>query len=154
MAKTTAGILPYRKREGDWEVFLVHPGGPFWQNKDRHAWSVGKGEPEAGEGLFHAAKREFKEETGLDIHGEFVPLEPVKQPGGKIVHAWTVEADLDNIAIESNTFSMEWPPKSGKIREFPEVDKAGWFSLEEAKEKIHKGQVGILEQLAQRLEQG
>ncbi len=151
MAKTTAGILPYRKREGTWEVFLVHPGGPFWKNKDRHAWSVGKGEPEEGEDLFHAAQREFREETGLDIEGDFIRLEPVKQPGGKVVHAWAVEADLDTSVIKSNNFRMEWPPKSGKMQEFPEVDKAGWFPLEEAKEKIHKGQVPLLEQLAEKL---
>ncbi len=151
MNKLSAGILAYRGEGKDYEVFLVHPGGPFWSNKDLHAWSVPKGEPEEDEELFNSAVREFKEETGFDLSGNFVTLDPVKQPGGKIIYTWAVKADLNASKIKSNTIEIEWPPKSGKKLEIPEVDKAGWFSFEEARLKIMKGQISILEQLAEKL---
>lgn len=144
MAKHSAGILMYRFRGGTVEVFLVHPGGPFWAKKDLAAWSIPKGEFSPDEEPLEAAKREFKEETGLSVSGTFFSLETLKQPSGKIIHAWAVEGDCDASKIKSNTFSMGWPPKSGKQQEFPEIDKAGWFSPEIAKEKLHKGQVEII----------
>ncbi len=151
MAKKSAGILAYRKTGNEYEVFLVHPGGPFWANKDMNAWSVPKGEFEEGEDPLKAAIREFKEETGQDISGEFAGMDPVKQPGGKIVYTWAVEAEPDASAIKSNTIEIEWPPRSGKKKEIPEVDKAAWFSLDHARRKILKGQVPILQQLAKKL---
>jgi predicted NUDIX family NTP pyrophosphohydrolase len=147
MKKKSAGILVYRKTEKDYEVFLVHPGGPYWAKKDMHAWSIPKGEFNEGEEPIIAAKREFGEETGLTVSGAFIELQPVKQPGGKIIYSWAVESDPDASVIKSNLFEMEWPPGSGKTEEFPEVDKAGWFSFDIAREKIVKGQVPILEQL-------
>ena len=126
------------------EVFLVHPGGPFWANKDTHAWSVAKGEIEPDEVLLHAAHREFSEETGLTLAGRAIPLAPVRQASGKLVHVWAIEADLDPAVVQSNSFPLEWPPRSGQIRQFPEVDRAAWFDLAEARSKIHKGQVPIL----------
>jgi predicted NUDIX family NTP pyrophosphohydrolase len=149
MAKLSAGLLVYRVKEKNVEVFLVHPGGPFWAKKDEGAWSVPKGEYTAQEDPLEAAKREFKEETGFDPPaGKFIPLQPIKQPSGKVVSVWAVEGDFDAGKIKSNTFSMEWPPKSGRQQEFPEVDRAGWFSLEEAKAKILKGQKGFLAELS------
>jgi predicted NUDIX family NTP pyrophosphohydrolase len=145
--KETAGILLYRVRQGAFEVFLVHPGGPFWMKKDAGAWSIPKGETEAEEDFLHAAKREFHEETGFSLDGNFIALTPLKQRGGKTVHAWAVEGDVDAQSIKSNLFSMEWPPRSGKHAEFPEVDRAGWFTLEAAKEKILPGQAEFLEEL-------
>jgi predicted NUDIX family NTP pyrophosphohydrolase len=145
--KQTAGILLYRIRNGDLEVFLVHPGGPFWIKKDDGAWSIPKGEIEEREDHLHAAKREFCEETGFSLDGNFIALTPLKQRGGKIVHAWAVEGDVDAQSIKSNLFSMEWPPRSGKHAEFPEVDRAGWFTLEAAKGKILPGQAEFLEEL-------
>ncbi|HWX75997.1 MAG TPA: NUDIX domain-containing protein [Candidatus Acidoferrales bacterium] len=145
--KETAGILLYRVRQGAFEVFLVHPGGPFWIKKDDGAWSIPKGEIEEGEDHLHAAKREFREETGFSLDGNFIALAPLKQRGGKIVHAWAVEGDVDAQSIKSNLFTMEWPPRSGKHAEFPEVDRAGWFTLEAAKEKILPGQAEFLEEL-------
>jgi predicted NUDIX family NTP pyrophosphohydrolase len=128
-------------------VFLVHPGGPFWRNKDAGAWSIPKGEIGAEEGPLEAARREFQEETGFAASGKLTELMPVKQAGGKVVVAWAVEGDFDAAAIRSNTFSIEWPPRSGKQVEFPEIDRAGWFSLENARKKILKGQIPLLEQL-------
>ncbi len=151
MPKKSAGLLIYRRRRGILEVFLVHPGGPFWSKKDAGAWSIPKGEYEAGEDPFEVAKREFQEETGFQASGEFVPLRPQKQPGGKIVSAWAIEGDYDASAIRSNTFSMEWPPGSGRQQEFPEVDRADWFMIPTAEEKINKGQSGFLEELASML---
>ena len=147
MAKTSAGILLFRRRGDVVEVFLVHPGGPYWARKDEGAWSIPKGEVEVGEDLLTRAKLEFAEETGSTVEGSFAPLEPVAQAGGKIVHAWAVDGDIDAATIRSNAFSLEWPPGSGKVREFPEVDRAGWFDLSVAREKINKGQWPLLEQL-------
>jgi len=147
MPKKSAGLLLYRFVAGEMEVFLVHPGGPFWAKKDEGAWSIPKGEFAEGEEPLAVAKREFNEETGFRVEGEFQPLEPLKQPSGKIVYAWAIEADVDATAIRSNEFSMEWPAKSGKSRSFPEVDRAYWFSLAPARIKILKGQVPFLIQL-------
>ena len=124
----------------------MHPGGPFWAKKDAGAWSIPKGEFETEQPLV-AAMREFEEETGLKISGDFIELKPVKQKGGKIVYAWAVEADFDASDIQSNMFKLEWPPKSGVIREFPEVDRAAWFDLETARLKILASQAGLIEQL-------
>lgn len=147
MARHSAGILPYRRRGGALEVFLVHPGGPFWAKRDAGAWSIPKGEPDAGEAPLAAAQREFAEETGLRVAGAPQPLAPVRQPGGKVVHAWAVEQDCDPAALRSNTFTMEWPPRSGRRQTFPEVDRAAWFDLPEARRRIHKGQRPLLDEL-------
>jgi predicted NUDIX family NTP pyrophosphohydrolase len=146
MVKKSAGLLMYRKVGGSVEVLLVHPGGPFWAKKDEGAWSIPKGEFGDGEEPLEAAKREFQEETGFGVDGKFEALEPVKQAGGKIVYAWAVEGDIDASAIRSNTFSLEWPPRSKKIQAFPEVDRGGWFDLAVARRKILKGQMRLLEQ--------
>ncbi len=140
-------MLLYRLRGEEVEVFLVHPGGPFWARKDRGAWSIPKGEFRAGEDPFAAALREFEEETGVRPEGRFQSLVAVRQRGGKIIHAWAVAGDIDAEAVVSNTFSMEWPPGSGRQAEFPEVDRAAWFTLVAAKEKIAPGQVPLLEEL-------
>ena len=149
MAKQSAGLLIYRRAAGRIEVFLVHPGGPFWAKKDAGAWSIPKGELTDVEQPLDAARREFEEETGLPAPAdrEFVPLTPIRQSSGKTVHAWACEGDCDPANVRSNTFSMEWPPRSGRQQEFPEVDRAAWFTLEEAREKVVKGQVGLLEEL-------
>jgi predicted NUDIX family NTP pyrophosphohydrolase len=151
MFKKSAGILLYRIIKNNLEVFLVHPGGPYWEKKDDSAWSIPKGEFEAGEYPLAAAKREFKEETGSDVAGEFIALTPLKQPSGKLVYAWAVEGNIDSASIKSNTFSMEWPPHSGKEQSFPEVDKGGWFKISLAREKILIGQRGFLEELQKHL---
>ena len=143
----SAGLLLYRRSPGGLEVFLVHPGGPFWAKKDLGVWSIPKGELEPDEDPLAAARREFEEETGFQISGEFRPLAPLKQPSGKTVYAWAVEGDWDPSGLKSNTFSLEWPPHSGLQREFPEVDRAAWFPLDEAKRKILPGQVGFIESL-------
>jgi predicted NUDIX family NTP pyrophosphohydrolase len=150
--KNSAGLLLYRLSASGIEVFLVHPGGPFWATKDAGAWSIPKGEFEAGEDPLEAAKREFKEETGFPVAGNFIELTPVKQPGGKVVYAWAVMGDCEAESIKSNTFSLEWPPRSGKRKEFPEVDRAGWFTPEVAREKILKGQPNFLEELKRKIE--
>jgi predicted NUDIX family NTP pyrophosphohydrolase len=152
MPKYSAGLLLYRHRRGVLEVFLVHPGGPFWAGKDAGAWSIPKGEYTLAEDPLAAARREFTEETGLTAAGEFIPLTPLKQPGGKIIHAWAVQGDCDPGAIRSNTFSLEWPPRSGRRQDFPEVDRAAWFPLAAAREKITQGQLGFLEELRRFLE--
>ncbi|MFH0962516.1 MAG: NUDIX domain-containing protein [Planctomycetota bacterium] len=152
MAKTSAGLLMYRRRQGVLEVLLVHPGGPFWAKKDLGVWSIPKGEYVEREDPLEAAKREFEEETGFRAQGDFQPLTPATQPGGKVVHAWALEGDCDPSSLRSNTFTMEWPPKSGKQRDFPEVDRAAWFSIDEAKQRILKGQLPLLLQLAEILE--
>jgi predicted NUDIX family NTP pyrophosphohydrolase len=145
--KQSAGVLLYRRRNDGWQIFLVHPGGPYWKGKDLGTWSIPKGEFNPGEDPLESARREFTEETGLVIAGRFVPLLPVKQPGGKVVHAFAVEGDCDPASIQSNTFSLEWPPRSGRRQEFPEIDRGGWFGLEEASVKIGKGQTTLIEQL-------
>ena len=148
MAKPlSAGILLYRLQAGALQVFLVHPGGPFWQRKDVGAWSIPKGEFAAGEDPLEAAKREFQEETVLSIEGTFTELKPIKQRGGKMVCAWAVAADFDASQVKSNTFTIEWPPKSGKQTEFPEVDLGEWFDMNTAIEKINEGQRELLTQL-------
>ena len=129
----------------------MHPGGPFWKNKDFEAWSIPKGEFAQGEDPLEAAKREFHEETGVPIHGIFIALNPVRQPGGKLVYAWAVEGDCRAESIKSNLFTMEWPPRSGKRQEFPEVDRAAWFSIKQARDKILKGQLMLLDELERRL---
>lgn len=146
--KKSAGILPFRKNGDEVEIFLVHPGGPFWKNKDQHSWSVAKGEFTDEEIPFEAALREFHEETGLSLSGHFTELKPNKQPGGKTVYAWAIETDLNPDDVKSNTFALEWPPRTGKIIEVPEIDKAAWIPLSEAYRKIHKGQMPILDQLS------
>jgi predicted NUDIX family NTP pyrophosphohydrolase len=147
MAKSSAGLLMYRRRHGVIEVLLVHPGGPFWAKKDLGSWSIPKGLFEQDEDPLEAAKREFKEETGYQATGKFIPLTSLKQAGGKIIHAWAVEGNLDTSSIKSNTFPMEWPPRSGKWKNFPEVDRAEWLTIDVAKEKILKGQIGFIEEL-------
>jgi predicted NUDIX family NTP pyrophosphohydrolase len=149
--KTSAGILMYRRREGGLQVLLVHPGGPFWAHKDDGVWSIPKGLYTAGESPIEAARREFAEETGCVPDGEPVDLGAFKQPSGKVVRAWALEGDFDLAGFESNTFTMEWPPRSGKVQEFPEADRAAWFSPGEALRKITKGQVPVIEALLTRL---
>ena len=144
----------YRRHRGVLEFFLVHPGGPFWARKEDGAWSIPKGELGASEDPLAAAKREFEEETGLRPSGDFIALSPIKQPGGKIIYAWAFEGDCDLAALHSNTFSLEWPPHSGRQQEFPEVDRAGWFNLEAARTKILRGQSGFLETLYELLSKG
>jgi predicted NUDIX family NTP pyrophosphohydrolase len=147
MPKTIAGLLMYRVADDGLEVLLVHPGGPFWKNKDEKAWSIPKGEAEPGEDLLAVAQPEFEEELGFKPTSEFTELMPIKQKGGKVVHAWAFEGDCDPSATTSNTFTMEWPPKSGRQVEFPEVDRTEFFDLETAKRKINSGQEGLLEEL-------
>ncbi|MDE2230267.1 MAG: NUDIX domain-containing protein [Alphaproteobacteria bacterium] len=151
MPKRSAGLLVYRRRRGEPEVFLVHPGGPFWVKKDLGAWSIPKGEPAPGEDGLAAARREFIEETGQTVDGEFAKLPSCRLPSGKTVVAWAVEGKVDETAIASNTCTIEWPPRSGKRIEIPEIDRGGWFSLAEAKRKINKSQTPLLEALARSL---
>src|SRR6185503_1592741 len=145
--KTSAGILLYRLNKKNVEVLLVHPGGPFWKNKDEGAWSIPKGEYAEDEDALKAAIREFKEETGISVSGDFIPLNTVKLKSGKLVQAWALEKDIDAAIIKSNTFLLEWPPKSGKKIDVPEIDKAEWFTIPEAKKKINTGQLPLLEEL-------
>ncbi len=147
MPKQSAGILLYRKSSGMLEVLLVHPGGPFWARKDDHAWSIPKGECMPDEAPLVAARRELAEETGAHLEAEPLPLGQLKQPGGKIVHAWAAEQDFDPASLRSNGFELEWPPRSGKLCTFPEVDRAAWFPVEAARQKILKGQGDFLERL-------
>ena len=142
----------YRKRGERVQVLLVHPGGPFWTKKDLGSWSMPKGEFSEDEDALKAARREFEEETGFLPTGQFVRLGAIRQPSGKLIHAWAFEGDLDAKKIKSNTFSVEWPPQSGKQQEFPEVDRAEWFTIETAREKIVKGQVEFLDELLRVLE--
>ena len=146
----SAGILLYRRRAGELEVFLVHPGGPFWAKKDLGAWSIPKGELEETEDPLAAAIREFTEETGFAVDGDFIALTPLRQKSGKTVLAWAVEGDCDPAKLQSNMFSMEWPPKSGKQREFPEVDRAEWCTIDDARTKILAGQAPFLDELLRR----
>ena len=149
--KISAGILLYRLRGGVPEVLLGHPGGPLWKNRDDGAWTVFKGIVEEGEDLRVAAYREFREETGLDAPDGAEPLASRRMPGGKTVHVWAVEGDCDSARCHSNDFTMEWPPRSGKIGSFPEIDRVEWFELARAKLKILPGQAPFLEELRERL---
>ena len=151
--KESAGIVLYRYRDSRLEIFLVHPGGPFWAKKDLGSWSIPKGEYEEEDPL-EVAQREFEEETGHPRpQGEFKPLTTIKQAGGKIVSAWAIEGDCDAENITSNHFDMEWPPHTGRHRKFPEVDRAAWFDLNEAREKILKGQSAFLDELERLVEE-
>jgi predicted NUDIX family NTP pyrophosphohydrolase len=149
-AKLSAGVLLFRRRDGEVEVLLGHPGGPFWAKKDHGAWSIPKGELDADEDPFAGAIREFEEETGYRPSGDFIPLTPITQSGGKRVLAWAVEGDLDPTSVRSNTFSLEWPPRSGRVVEFPEIDRAEWFSIAEARARLLPGQVPFLDDLAEK----
>jgi predicted NUDIX family NTP pyrophosphohydrolase len=151
MAKQAAGILVYRINNKKPEIFLCHPGGPFYKNKDLGVWQFPKGEFESGEEPFDAAKREFKEETGQEINGEFIPLKPIKYKSGKIVYAWAVKGEVNITSITSNTFPLEWPPKSGKYIDVPEMDKAGWFSIKEAKQKILPVLIPLVDELLEKI---
>jgi predicted NUDIX family NTP pyrophosphohydrolase len=152
MKKRSAGILMYRRPGPELEVLLVHPGGPFWAKKDLGAWSIPKGEYEESEEPLAAAKREFREELGVEADGAFVELGTLVQPSRKEIAAWAVEGDFVVEELKSNTFEMEWPPKSGRKRQFPEVDRAGWFGLEEARGKILRGQAEFIERLLARVQ--
>jgi predicted NUDIX family NTP pyrophosphohydrolase len=144
MSKLSAGILLFRRRPAGIQVMLVHPGGPFWAKKDAGAWSIPKGLADEGEDLLAAAKREFLEETGAAVNGQFLDLGAHKQPSGKTIVAWAHEGDFDPASLKSNTFAIEWPPRSGRMAEFPEVDRAAWYSIDEALMKINKGQTPII----------
>ena len=147
MPKQAAGILLYRRGENGLELLLAHPGGPLWARKDEGSWTIPKGQFTDGELPLDAARREFEEEMGSKPRGDFQPLGTLKQPSGKVIHAWAAESDFDVTTVKSNLFSMEWPPKSGRMAEFPEVDRAGWFSIDEARLKILKGQQPFLDRL-------
>lgn len=150
-SKQSAGILLFRKNVGDLEVFLVHPGGPFWKNKDEGVWSIPKGELNENEESLPAAIREFFEETGVLLSGDFIPLNPVRLKSGKKVFAWALEKDIDSENILSNNFEIEWPPKSGKMQSFPEVDRGEWLTVSEAKKKINTGQTAFITQLKNKI---
>lgn len=156
MPKKSAGLLLFRNSQGSQiEVFLVHPGGPFWRKKDEGAWTIPKGEFADDEAGLAAAQREFQEETGSCAPvGDYVALKPIKQAGGKIVHAWAIEGNFDPARLQSNSFSCEWPPRSGRMQEFPEVDRAEWFAPDMAKRKILAGQLPLIDQLLELLEGG
>ena len=147
MAKTSAGLLMFRLRNGEAEVLLMHPGGPFWAKKDEGAWSIPKGEFQAGEEPLAAGQREFAEETGCRAQGPFIPLTPITQRSGKVVYAWAVQGDCDPAQLHSNLFSLEWPPKSGTHQQFPEVDRAEWFSVPVALQKIIPAQRAFVTEL-------
>ena len=149
--KKSAGILLYRYQNEKLELFLAHPGGPFWKNKDQGAWSIPKGEYDDAEDPFAAALREFNEETGMTPKGEFIPLTPVKLRSGKIITAWACRQDIPITTIIRNTFKMEWPPRSGKMQHFPEIDRVGWFRVDDAISKINPTQSGFLSELLAKL---
>jgi predicted NUDIX family NTP pyrophosphohydrolase len=151
MKKRSAGILMYRRSGPERQVLLVHPGGPFWAKKDLGAWSIPKGECGDGEEPLAAAKREFREELGAEPDGVFVDLGALIQPSRKEIFAWAVEGDFAVAELKSNTFELEWPPKSGRKRQFPEVDRAEWFGLEEARGKILRGQAEFIDRLVARV---
>jgi len=148
MPRQSAGLLVYRLKLGQLQVFLVHPGGPFWAKKDLGAWSIPKGELDENEQALSAARREFAEEVGFGIDGTFIALVPRAQPSRKIIHAWAVEGDVDETSVKSNEFKIEWPSKSGKFQHFAEVDRGAWFSIVEARRRIHRGQIPFLDELA------
>jgi len=148
MPVVSAGLLLYRLIDGEPEVLLVHPGGPFWQGKDLGSWSVPKGEVDAGEDPLVAARREFAEETGFPVVGEARSLGEVRQRSGKRVHAWAVRGDVDPARLESNDFELEWPPRSGRVQKFPEVDRAEWFNLDEARRRILPAQIPLIDRLS------
>jgi predicted NUDIX family NTP pyrophosphohydrolase len=152
--RISAGLLMYHVGSDGIEVLLAHPGGPFFKNRDEGAWSIPKGEPDADEDLLATAQREFEEETAIKPAGPFIPLTPITQKGGKIVHAWAFSGDCDPTQIKSNTFTMEWPPKSGRQMEFPEIDRAEFFALAAAKKKIKAGQEKLLDELESLLGRG
>ena len=149
MPKTSAGLILFRRTTGKTELLLVHPGGPFWINKDDGAWTFPRGEVEPGEDLESAGRREFHEETGHAVTGDLIPLGSIRQKSGKTVHTWAVEGDLDPATIRSNTFTLEWPPKSGKMAQFPEIDRADFFDLATARQKIRPSESPFLEKLEQ-----
>lgn len=152
MAKRSAGLLLYRRNEQGLEVFLVHPGGPFWAKKDLGAWSIPKGEYTDAEDPLSAARREFHEETGFTVEGNFVALGSIRQTGGKVVLVWAIEGDCDPAKLTSNPCQLKWPPRSGRTIEFPEVDRGGWFSLREAQDRILPSQAPMLLRLAETLD--
>jgi predicted NUDIX family NTP pyrophosphohydrolase len=147
MSQISAGILMFRLRKKTIEVLLVHPGGPFWAGKADGAWSIPKGLLEPNEEPLAAAQREFEEETGVKVSGHFLRLSPVKTKSGKIIEAWAIEGDCEPSQVRSNTFLIEWPPRSGRQREFPEIDRAAWFEINDAKKTINQGQKGLLDEL-------
>ncbi len=147
MSKNSAGVLLYRKKHGVPEVFLVHPGGPYYAKRDDGVWSIPKGEIDGESGLLETAMREFEEETGNKLSGIFTTLNPVKLKSGKVVYAFAVEGNVDPSVIISNTFPLQWPPYSGKYQDFPEVDKGDWFSLKTARQKLNPGQTPLIDQL-------
>jgi predicted NUDIX family NTP pyrophosphohydrolase len=146
-SKESAGILLYRVNEAVVEVLLAHPGGPYWRRRDDGAWTIPKGEVEPGEDELMAALREFAEETGYRLDGSGLTLGSIRQPGGKMVHIWAIQGDWDPSRLASGSFSLEWPPRSGRMQSFPEIDRADWFSLEEGRRKILKGQAPFLDRL-------
>jgi predicted NUDIX family NTP pyrophosphohydrolase len=152
MTVHSGGILLFRRTSGWLQVMLVHPGGPYWENKDEGVWSIPKGLFEEDEGPLEAARREFAEETGFVAEGEFIGLDELVQPSKKVVHAWALESDLDTTRIRSNTFTLEWPPNSGCFEDYPEIDRGQWFDIAEARTKITKGQAGFIDRLIERLE--
>jgi predicted NUDIX family NTP pyrophosphohydrolase len=154
MTRQSAGLVLHRMRNGTLEIFLVHPGGPLWRSKDAGAWSIPKGEFVDGDDALAVARREFEEETGVRLDGDFVALAPVRQRGGKRVHAWAVEGDVALEGLVSNAFTIEWPPRSGRMQSFPEVDRYGWFALDEARTKINEAQRALLDELAALLGSG
>jgi predicted NUDIX family NTP pyrophosphohydrolase len=151
MTARSAGILLYRRRDRELQVFLAHPGGPYWAHKDLGAWTIPKGEYPDSEEPLQAARREFLEETGFAVEGPFIALDPVRQTNGKIVSAWAAEGEIDPTRLRSNLFSIEWPPQSGKMQQFPEVDRGAWFLLEQARVKMIAAQVPLLDQLMNRI---
>lgn len=151
-AETSAGVLLYRRGGGNLEVFLVHPGGPFWARRDLGAWTIPKGAPLEGEALIDAARREFSEETGFTVDGQMVSLGSIRQKAGKVVHAWAVEGDCDPGALRSNTFQVEWPRGSRKMREYPEVDRGAWFTIADARARILPAQAPLLDALQRVIE--
>jgi len=151
---TSSGVLMYRHRNQTLEVFLVHPGGPFWRARDEGAWSIPKGASSAGEDSLATAIREFREETGFVVSGDFIRLTPVRQRAGKTVEAWAIEGDCDPGQLRSNLFELEWPPRSGKRQKFPEVDRGAWFPIEIARSRINPAQAGLIQELTECLSDG